>query len=173
MTVAPPFCGYVITHIQDCLADPAKIRVIAEAQGEVGDLLPYLNAILPRASYSHGAHALTLKRGHRLITIYPQVAIIVKADDEDDALAVLAWLSDLIKATNLNRDRIVPVFERRRTLGFLDVYRLLPGGNCRACGQPTCLAFAVALSEGRDDLSSCPRLDREHAVRLGEMLPET
>ena len=167
------FRGYVITHIQDCLADPSKIRVIAEAQGSVGEMLPYLNAILPRASYSHGANALTLKRGHRLITLYPQVAIIVKANDEDDALVILAWLSHLVNAAYAQRDHITPSYERRRAVGFLDVYRLLPGGNCKACGQPTCLAFAVALSEGRGDLSSCRRLDEEHAVRLGELLPGT
>ena len=166
------FRGYLITHIQDCLADPTKIRVIAEAQGDVGEVLPYLNAILPRASYSHGANVLTLKRGHRLVTLYPQVAIIVKADDEDDALAVLAWLSDLIKATYANRDRIVPSYERRRTVGFLDVYRLLPGGNCKDCGQPTCLAFAVALLDGRGRLHECHRLDREHAARLADLLPQ-
>ena len=134
-------------------------------------MLPYLNAVLPRASYSHGANALTLKRGHRLITLYPQVAIIVKADDEEDALAVLAWLSDLIETTAARKDAIVPNYERRRAVGFLDVYRLLPGGNCKACGRPTCLAFAVELSEGRGTLAQCPRLDREHRGRLAEMLP--
>lgn len=165
------FRGYVITHIQDCLADPSKIRVIAESQGDVGELLPYLNAVLPRASYARGANALTLKRGHRLITVYPQVAVIVKADDEDDALAVLAWLSDLIEATLARRERIVPDYERRRSVGFLDVYRLLPGGNCRACGLPTCLAFAVALAEGRGRLDACPRLDAGNRARLADLLP--
>jgi ArsR family metal-binding transcriptional regulator len=168
----PYFRGYLITHIQDCLADPTKIRVIAEAQGGVGEMLPYLNAILPRASYSHGANALTLKRGHRLITLYPQVAIIVKADDEEDALAILAWFSDLIEATATRKDTIVPNFERRRAVGFLDVYRLLPGGNCKVCGHPTCLAFAVALLDGRGRLQQCRELSDAQRARLADLLPD-
>ena len=56
------FRGYTITHVLDCLADPSKLRVIAEADREVGDVFPYLNAILPNAAYSPGANTLTLKR---------------------------------------------------------------------------------------------------------------
>lgn len=166
------FRGYLITHIQDCLADPTKIRVIAEAQGDMGEMLPYLNAILPLASYSPGANTLTLKRGHRLITLYPHVAVIAKADDEEDALTVLACLRDAINDVYARRAEIVPRYERRRTVGFLDVYRLLAGGNCKACGQPTCLAFAVALLDGRGRLLQCTRLSHRQRARLADLVPD-
>jgi len=165
------FRGYVITHILDCLADPSKIRVIAEAQDDVGEILPYLNAILPTASYAPGANTLTLKRGHRIITLYPHLVVMAKADGEEDALAILAWLTDLINDAYARRCEIVPCYEHRRTVGFLDIYRLLPGSNCKACGQPTCLAFSVALQEGRGRLADCPGLDAGHAERLATLLP--
>ena len=174
----PFFRGYLITHIQDCLADPAKIRVIAEARGALGgtgdiaEMLPYLNAILPLASYSPGANTLTVKRGHRLITLYPHVAVMAKADDEEDALAVLAWLTDLINDAYARRAEIVPLYERRRTVGFLDVYRLLPGVNCKACGQPTCMAFAVALLDGRGRLQQCSGLSDAQRARLADLVPD-
>jgi len=167
-----PFGGYVITHVQDCLADPNKIRVIAEAQGIVGDMLPYLNAILPTASYSPDANILMLRRGHRLVTLYPHLAVIAKADDEEDAVRVLTWLRDLINDAHARRDEIMPLYDRRRNVGFLDVYRLLPGGSCKACGQPTCLAFAVALLDGRGRLHECTGLDQEQAARLADLVPD-
>lgn len=169
--VATPFRGYVLTHVLDCLADPTKIRVVAEAQGNVAEILPYLNALIPTASYSSSAGILTFRRDHRLITLYPHVALIAKADDEADAEAVLGWLRVLINHAYARRVQIVPSCDRRRTVAFLDVYRLLPGGNCKACGLPTCLAFAVALLDGRAALAGCPSLDREHASHLAGLVP--
>jgi ArsR family metal-binding transcriptional regulator len=164
------FRGYVITHILDCLADPHKVRVIAEADREVGDVLPYLNAILPNAAYSPGTNTLTLKRAHRLITLYPHLAVMAKVDGEEDALEVLAWIRELINDAYERRDEIVPCYEQRRLVGFLEVYRLLPGGNCKVCGEATCLAFSVGLVESRHRLEECPRLDQPHQQRLTSLL---
>jgi ArsR family metal-binding transcriptional regulator len=165
-----PFGGYTITHILDCLADPRKVRVIAEADREVGDVFPYLNAILPNVAYSPGANTLTLKRAYRLITLYPHVAVMAKVDGEEDALDVLDWLRELINDTYHRRDEIVPCYEQRRLVGFLEVYLLLPGGNCKACGEATCLAFSVGLVESRHRLGDCPRLDEAHQQRLTSLL---
>jgi ArsR family metal-binding transcriptional regulator len=164
------FRGYTITHILDCLADPRKVRVIAEADREVGDVFPYLNAILPNAAYSPGANTLTLKLAYRLITLYPHVAVMAKVDGEEDALGVLAWLREIINGTYRRRNEIVPCYEQRRLVGFLEVYRLLPGGNCKVCGEATCLAFAVGLLESRHRLEECPRLDEGHQQRLTDLL---
>ncbi len=166
------FRSYTITHILDCLADPRKVRVIAEADREVGDVLPYLNAILPNAAYSPGTNTLTLKLAYRLITLYPHVAVMAKVDGEEDALEVLAWLRQLINDAYHRRGEIVPCYEQRRLVGFLEVYCLLPASNCKACGEATCLAFSVGLLESRHRLEDCPRLDESHHQRLASLLGE-
>ena len=38
------------------------------------------------------------------------------------------------------------------------VYKLLPGANCRLCGQPTCWNFALKLVAGQVELAACPPL---------------
>ena len=38
----------------------------------------------------------------------------------------------------------------------LDVLKLLDGSNCRKCGKPTCMAFAVAICNGQKRLEECP-----------------
>ena len=42
----------------------------------------------------------------------------------------------------------------------MEIFRLLPGNNCRKCLVPTCLAFAVAAFKGDRRLSDCPYMDR-------------
>ncbi len=41
-------------------------------------------------------------------------------------------------------------------LKALDIYKLLPKKNCKECGDPTCLTFAMKLPGGKADLESLP-----------------
>ncbi len=164
------FRGYTITHILDCPADAGKVRVIAEAGREIGDIFPYLNALLPNASYSPGGNTLTIKRGYRLITLYPHLAVMAKIDGEADALVTLAWLRDLVNDAHAHRAEIVPCYEHRHMVGFLDVYRLLPATNCKQCGEATCLAFAVQLLEGWHNLEECAPLGQTAFQQRREIL---
>ena len=41
-------------------------------------------------------------------------------------------------------------------LSGLDIYKLLPKTNCRQCGFPTCLAFALSLAKKAIVLEKCP-----------------
>lgn len=51
------------------------------------------------------------------------------------------------------------------TLKALDIYKLLPRKNCRECGEPTCLTFAMKLAGGKGDVTRCPYLD-DNAKRI-------
>jgi len=44
-------------------------------------------------------------------------------------------------------------------LSGLEIYKLLPKTNCRKCGYPTCLAFAMALAKKQVALEKCPDID--------------
>ena len=41
----------------------------------------------------------------------------------------------------------------------LDIYKKLPKENCKECGVPTCLAFAMKVASGQESLDKCPKLD--------------
>jgi len=47
----------------------------------------------------------------------------------------------------------------RLALKALDIYKMLPKKNCKECGYPTCLTFAMKLAAGKADADSCPYLD--------------
>ena len=161
-----------IAQVADCMADPKKIRVVAEVSCDVREALPYLAAVLPQAGYNHHAGILTLVKEGRLLTLFPQLVTLAKALDEDDARAVLEWLRERINEAWARRGELAPVRERRRAPRLLDVYRLLPRADCRECGEPTCMAFAgrVLFDERRFD--ECPRLAEAPFARNRAILAE-
>jgi len=50
----------------------------------------------------------------------------------------------------------------------LQIYKLLPRTNCKECGYPTCLAFAMKLAAKQAELSACPYVSEEAKQKLAE-----
>ena len=48
----------------------------------------------------------------------------------------------------------------------LEIFKLLPKTNCKKCGMPTCLAFAMALAQKRAKLEDCPDVSQEAKDKL-------
>jgi acetyl-CoA decarbonylase/synthase complex subunit gamma len=43
----------------------------------------------------------------------------------------------------------------------IEIYKLLPKTNCKKCGFPTCLAFAMQLAQKKVELAKCPDVSEE------------
>jgi acetyl-CoA decarbonylase/synthase complex subunit gamma len=50
----------------------------------------------------------------------------------------------------------------------IQIYKLLPQTNCKDCGFPTCLAFAMKLAAKQVELSACPHVTEESKAQLSE-----
>jgi acetyl-CoA decarbonylase/synthase complex subunit gamma len=50
----------------------------------------------------------------------------------------------------------------------IQIFKLLPKTNCKECGVPTCLAFAMNLASGKAELDSCPYVSDEASEQLAE-----
>lgn len=50
----------------------------------------------------------------------------------------------------------------------IQIYKLLPKTNCKDCGYPTCLAFAMKLAAKQEELSACPHVSEEAQAQLAE-----
>jgi acetyl-CoA decarbonylase/synthase complex subunit gamma len=46
-------------------------------------------------------------------------------------------------------------------LSGIQIYKLLPQTNCKDCGLPTCLAFAMKLAAEQVELDKCPHVSDE------------
>jgi len=53
-------------------------------------------------------------------------------------------------------------------LSGIQIYKLLPQTNCKECGFPTCLAFAMKLAAKQVELGSCPYVTDESKKQLAE-----
>ena len=50
----------------------------------------------------------------------------------------------------------------------VEIFKLLPKTNCKKCGFPTCLAFAMKLAQRQASLDACPDVSEEAKQKLGE-----
>jgi len=144
-----------ITRILPCIADPEKIRVIAEVSDEIHEVFPYLNAIIKGCIYNHPALTLTLRNEEKLITLHANHVTMTLIEDEKEAQEILNWLKDLINQTYQNRHQIEPNYSEGDQLKPSDIQKLLPGTNCKECGFRTCLAFAFKLVDQKIEISKC------------------
>ncbi len=53
-------------------------------------------------------------------------------------------------------------------LSGIQIYKLLPQTNCKECGFPTCLAFAMKLAAKQVELDACPYVSEESKAQLAE-----
>jgi len=147
-----------ITNVLPCMADPNLIRIWADFSDDISEIMPYLNSVVPGAIYNPNWPTLTLKKGERLITAYARQIAISKLFDEKDAHEILEWFKNLVNDTFAKKNEIAPLYETRRNLNAIDIYKLLPGKNCGECGVPACLAFAAQLVSGSLNVMKCAPL---------------
>jgi acetyl-CoA decarbonylase/synthase complex subunit gamma len=50
----------------------------------------------------------------------------------------------------------------------VEIFKLLPKTNCKKCGFPTCLAFAMKLAQRQASLDLCPDVSDEARQKLGD-----
>lgn len=53
-------------------------------------------------------------------------------------------------------------------LSGIQIYKMLPQTNCKECGFPTCLAFAMKLAAKQVELGLCPYVSEESKKQLAE-----
>ena len=155
-----------------CVADTTKVRLIAHVSGDLSNALPYLNAVVPGAFYNPEGQSLTVMDTYRMVVLYPHRITIAKADDLVDAWRTLEELRVKANQTWIRRPEIEPSYEMRRKPPALEIYKRLPGTNCRVCGEKTCMAFALRLWSGEVALSLCEPVFTGEQRHLREALQE-
>ena len=144
-----------IIVLAPCVADSTKIRIIAHISGDLGEVFPYLNAEMREACYNENGPTFTFMHGYRMISVYPRRIAVAKADEIIDAWAVLEMIRRRANEVWARRGQITPSYEMREKPPALEIFKRLPRTNCTACGELTCLAFAVKLWQGQAALDQC------------------
>ena len=144
--------------LSDCNPSSRKVNAIVDLSEDITEILPYLNTALKGLHYFEEEKILTIKKKGRLITFWPRQIALTKLEDEDEARDVMEELKQIVNETYANKDHIKPTYTSRTTLRPLEVFKLLPGKNCKECGETTCMAFALKLTNDELELERCPLL---------------
>ncbi len=155
-----------------CVADKSRMRAIAHISGDLARVFPFLNAEMPRASYNAPGPVLTFMDGHRMVSAYARRVAVAKADGIVDVWRVLEELRRRANETWARRLEIEPSYERRDRPPAVEVYKRLPRTDCGACGERTCLAFALRVWAGERDVSVCEPVFAGESTNLREALLE-
>lgn len=163
-----------ISVLAPCVADVNRIRIIAQVEGDIAPVMPYLNAVMDRASYNPRAAVLTFMDAYRMVALHSHRITVAKADEIVDAWRALEEIRTRVEAVWAGRNEIEPSYETRERPPALEIFKRLPRTNCKACGEPSCLAFAVRVWSGEVSVTDCHPVfdDAGENVHLREALEE-
>ncbi|MFH1034828.1 MAG: (Fe-S)-binding protein [Pseudomonadota bacterium] len=154
----------------DCNHSFQSLHCQAHLEQDVGQVLPYLNAVLGGFDYTREPPSLTLKVQGKIISLHPRRIAINALKDEEEADKILTWLMGEINQAWQEREGIEPCFEGQPRPKLLEILKLLPRSNCKKCGQPTCMVFAAQAMEGGTGAGNCPELAPDRAEELSVYL---
>ena len=132
---------------------------IATFDTDISSVFPYLNDELGGWDYDPDNQVLMLKlSAGKGFTLQRHEIAIKGARDIEEAHALLTWIKGQINDIYDRRDRLTPRYVSQAGLKVIEILKLTPMTNCKACGYPTCMAYAAALREGEIRLEDCPPL---------------
>lgn len=153
-----------------CLPEAQSVNGIASLYNDIGEVIPYLNSALGGSQCTQDPPSVTFKTEGKLISVQPDCITINGVKDEAHARKIIDWMVREINETWEKRETITPSFELAARPSMTSILPLLPKTNCRKCGEPTCMVFAVRLAEGAKGAAGCTELSEESLRKLESYL---
>jgi ArsR family metal-binding transcriptional regulator len=159
------------TMLPECNPMAETINAVAELSEDISEALPYLASIIKVCTYDDNTKTLTFRHEGKGVAVYPRKITVTKLQDREEAKRVLDELKALINKTYDHRHNIQPRYKKGGELKYLEVFKLLPGTNCKECGEPTCLAFATKVVQQETDIAQCsPLFSGRFEEKKGKLL---
>lgn len=127
---------------------------------DISRLFPYINAVATSASFFPKLPFIRFVLDGFCCGLHPDHGISASFADRQQALIFMERLLDFLHNLNRRRHHLEPNYRAWNPVPILHIYKVLPGTNCRACGFPSCLAFAAALSRQQTRPEHCPGFGR-------------
>ncbi|MFC1920459.1 (Fe-S)-binding protein [Chloroflexota bacterium] len=119
---------------------------------------PYLNAVLDDSIYDHENGILIGAGNGRRYAFRPHEIQCGMVTDAPSATQVVEGTIEFVNKIWEDRNNITPSLRERKIPPAFEIYKLLPGKNCKECGYATCLAFAADLRTEAVPLDKCTLL---------------
>lgn len=156
----------------ECRREAESLHCVAHLDQNIGEVLPYLNAVLGGFQYTRDPPSVSFKVHGKLIAVHPSMICVNALKDEAEGDKILEWLKGEINSAWERRAEIRPSFEGAPKPRVIEILKLLPKTNCRECGQPTCMVFATQVAEGGKGPESCPPITEENRKKLEAYLTQ-
>lgn len=152
-------------------AEEFEYEAIARLPVDISPALPYLNATLKNGEYFEDAPAFSWKKGPHKVGFWADRIAADHLDSREQAREVIESLVGMVNDVWDRRADIQPDTVRRENLQPLELYRLLPKTNCKACGESSCFNFALKLAAGQTQLPRCVPVcsEEEHRERFAQL----
>ena len=152
----------------ECAPGSARYGVLVSPERDISPVFPYLNAVMNNAWYDHENQILIWREQNQAYALRPNEIRIARASDPAEAQQIAAELVAEVNRTWQQRDTITPRFTQRKRPGIFDIFKLLPGTNCKLCGYVTCLAYAADLCQEKVTIEQCPPLSQPEYAEYRE-----
>ena len=149
-----------------CNPGAIAVHCFAHLNQDVSEAIPYLNAVLGGFNFTKDPPSVTFRSQGKLITVHGDKIAVNALKDEAEARKIIEWLKREINEAWEKREEIEPSYESLPRPQVMPILKLLPKTNCRECGEPTCMVFAVSVTEGIKGAEGCPPLSQENKSKL-------
>lgn len=146
-----------IRQLLPCIADPSKLRVIANMAPPLRGSLKILEPLFPRSRYLDRTRSLIIQKEEIIITVYSSGKVgMGMIKNESEAREVLEELK--ITINEAISKGVAPAPREKINIVLMDIYKYLPQTNCGKCGEQGCYSFAIRLMGKETTLDKCTPL---------------
>ncbi len=134
----------------------AYMGAFFELDQDVSHLFPYLNRHLPESRFLDIPRCIQFGFKDCQCSLYPGEVIAAPFTAENQAREFADSLVVFLNKIDEKKSGIEPDYKTFKPVAVLDIYKLLPGTNCKECGFSTCMAFAASVSQKKSRTGQCP-----------------
>ena len=146
-----------IRKLMPCIADPSRLRIIANMTPPLGGILKILEPLFPRSRYLDRTRSLIIQKEEIIITVYSSGKVSIgMVKNESEAREVLEELR--ITINEAIKTGVVPAPREKVKVEVMEIYKYLPQTNCGKCSEEDCYSFALKLMAGEATLDRCTLL---------------
>jgi len=113
-----------------------RVTVLADISAS----FPYLNAVLDDTLYDRENGILIGTNNRRRYAFRSHEIQAGMVKDPSEAPKIADEVIKLVNRVWEEHEHITPRLKERKLPTVYEIYKLLPGTNCKECGYPTCLA---------------------------------
>ena len=123
---------------------------------DISPVFPYINAALEASRFFDSPQRIQFFHENTFCCLFSREFTIAPLRDETEARRTAQEIIGIINDIYGKRHTLQPDSRHHRKPPVFEIFKLLPGTNCRQCGYDACMAMAAAVSDGQCTIHRCP-----------------